>query len=115
VIEPISIGDRNTHNKAIMVNNPPTHFSSFEMAPSSIYFSCNTVLDTFSMPFLGTYMKNNTIIAAKSMRTLSGNANIIHVEKLISDASGKVIEYIRTNDKLGGVPIRVEIPPMEQE
>ena len=42
-----------------------------------------------------------------------GRAKIIHFENDISGAVGKYISNIRAKDKLGGVPTKVAMPPME--
>src|SRR5690606_2535129 len=89
--DPISMGDLNVHNKAIITNKAPTHFSSRDMGPSSAYFSFNMVLETFCMFFLGTYRRYKTNNVIKRINKPSGRANNIHIEKLISAASGKDI------------------------
>jgi len=47
------------------------------------------------------------------MIKVTGRAKTNHCEKVISGATGKIIEKIRVNDKFGGVPIKVAIPPMD--
>ena len=44
---------------------------------------------------------------------LQGSPNINQLAKVISGALGKYIENILVNDRLGGVPINVAIPPIE--
>jgi hypothetical protein len=43
-----------------------------------------------------------------------GKAKVIHWPKEIGGLFGYKIENILTKDKFGGVPTKVEIPPMEQ-
>ena len=46
--------------------------------------------------------------------TPTGKATTIHCPKAMVGASGNRISWIRTNERFGGVPTRVVIPPTEQ-
>jgi len=58
-------------------------------------------------------MKYSNNHAAMNIKIVMGIANINQLAKEISGASGNIMAKIRAKDKLGGVPTRVAIPPIE--
>ena len=90
-------------------------FSSGFALPSSWYSFLNSSLFTPSQGCFGLYMKKSSSHAAMKTSTVIQIAKISQSANDISGMAGKMIFAIRANDRLGGVPTSVAIPPMDAE
>src|SRR5680860_817140 len=98
-----------------MINNTKTIFSSIFGLPSAIYSFLKSLMCKFFQLLLGLYIKCNKSQAAPNKRTVAGIAKINQSANEISGISGKIILTILANERLGGVPTNVEIPPIDAE
>ena len=114
-INPKSISVLKIHNNAVKKKTRLTTFSSKEKFPSCLY--------SFFIKFLSSFTSSsslNRILVRKSAtaqrtRIEIGSAKSIQLLNEISGASGNRMFSIFTITRLGGVPIKVAIPPTEQE
>ncbi len=111
---PNSISFLKNQRKISRQNKASTRFSLVETGPSSSYLFMKKFFFRFDISGLGLYRKYRNSKVITNMAIVSGKAKRAHCPKDISGPAGKIISKIRTNDRLGGVPTKVLIPPIEQ-
>ncbi len=106
---------RNIHRKASKINKTNTIFSSCFGLPIALYSFLKSVTWIFSQPPFGRYIRKIRTHADRNNNIVTGTAKINQSANEISFISGKIILTIRTNERLGGVPTNVAIPPIDAE
>ena len=113
VNEPTFMLPRNSHSAASSVKRKSTTPSSKQIFPKRLYSSLKTAMSAANESLREMNKRVSVPQAIIRKTTANGNPNTNQLAKEISGAPGKYILNIRLNDRLGGVPIRVAVPPME--
>lgn len=113
VIDPRFTSPRVSHRKARAAKCTRTSRSSWLIGPSPASSSANSLRSTAAAGLRQlAQVDRPPQVRARKIR-LRGKAKVNQPVKEISGASGKVMAYIRAKARLGGVPMRVAIPPIE--
>ena len=114
VSKPSTRSFRKTQPKAVAAKTASTARSSNDMPPSAAYSRFTTSRSTSND---SPKRKNTRVRSSHTMvsRTrVMGNAITNHWPKAMGSAFGNVISKILANDRFGGVPTSVAMPPSEQ-